>query len=161
MTEQIASALENPSELAAAQQCYMIVTPSVLNSNGVRDHDGNHIKWFLKFGDGNGETPTGRYVTHNPDYEIQSNRTGRAGTFLRQQVLENRGFAMIVPDGFRSEWYVLWERPDQRPPITLSNILTSAIDAFANYNLGTQAGRNAAATDLVNRIPRICNSAPP
>ncbi len=31
--------------------------------------DGNHIKWFLKFGDGDGETPTGRYVTHNPDYE--------------------------------------------------------------------------------------------
>jgi len=138
----------------------MVVTPSVINSNGTRDHDGNDIKWFLKFGDGEGETPTGRYVTHNPDYEIQTNETGRAGTELKRKVLEQRGFQTSVGHG-RSEWFVLWERPDQNPPVTLGRRLTEAIDAFARYNLNTAAGRTAAVNDLNSKIPQVCRAAPP
>ncbi|EPS95333.1 hypothetical protein FOMPIDRAFT_1054231 [Fomitopsis schrenkii] len=87
------------SVVAPAQKCYMVVTPSVLNSNGTRDLDGNDIKWFVKFGDGEGEPQSGRYVTHNPDYEIQTNNKGRAGTELKREVFERRGFKTSVGHG--------------------------------------------------------------
>jgi len=135
----------------------MVITPSTLDSEGIRDTDGN-MKWYVKFGDGDGETPA-RYATHNPDYNIQANTTGRVGTTLRQRVFVARGFRN--PSEPVSEWYTLWERPDLRPPIVLANRLREALDAFTTYNLATAAGIAAAVTNLNTRIPAACANPPP
>ena len=75
--------------MTTEQSCYMIVTPSTMDARGILDSvrhphldrtnqklltetplipQEGHYKWYVKFEDGDDETPS-RYAVHNPDYK--------------------------------------------------------------------------------------------
>ncbi|KAM0756643.1 hypothetical protein T439DRAFT_362995 [Meredithblackwellia eburnea MCA 4105] len=141
-----------------AQQCYMIVSPSPLNSVGIQDAEG-HRRWYVKFGDGDPETPS-RYAVHNPDYDYEANFTARVAKSLQTAVLKNRGFK--TKTGQATEWYIVWERPTLPSPV--GRLLADVLDQFSGFNL--VPGRNppnqaSAIQSLINAIPSICANPPP